>query len=472
MIQKGLIHYILSPLGGIMDKCSEKTRDLLFVLGGLGIVLLIFMHNASMARFRFIFFYMIDCVFFGVMILSTLRKEMKPVKFRWPLMACWLAVGALMLVSGFAQNSDYLSEALLFLVAYPIAFICFNNCDRVRIFKNLIVIAKIAVVVFALSSFAFAPILQASYPGIFNNTNGAAYFLAVCITCQLVELIYDERLGWKTVWNLLLLAVAFAMLYYTNSRTGVLAVVVTLIGGVGIFMLTHGRKENLKCVLLLAVTCAVACIAVVNMVYLFQLRSQINFPYYFNTSTGEFYSTMKSEEPKTDTDQPKEDKKDTENEIFDVSGFNDRMRNKGTTENKTMDQYSTGRISIWLAYAKDLNWTGHAHTPKVYIAQLYKDISTTHMTILEIAYQSGIPAGIFYFLLNIGTGFVAIWFAWKNQKERYAAMPLMVTLAFGVMSMLGSCSVSLWYLTTLYYYMVLFPILANRKTQEQALAES
>lgn len=472
MIQKVLIQYILSPLGAVMDKFSEKVRQFLFMLGGLGVVMHTFAHNMSLPKYRYFVFYAIDCVFLGLMILSMLRKDMKPVKFRWPLMICWIAVGVLMLLSGLKNNTNYLAEALLFLVVYPVLFICFNNSDRGIIFRNLIRILKTSVVFYVLCSFTFAPILQDSYPGIFNNTNGAAYYLAACLAFQTAELLYEERFGWKMAGDILLTAMTAALLYYTNSRTGVLAVIVALAGGTGIYLLTHGWKRNVKCLLLLAVTLVLTWGAISNLVYVFQLRSEIDFPYYYNALAGEFYSTKATNDTNNTEQKPNQPNAANKNDRFDASGFNDRMQYKGTTENKTMDQYSTGRISIWLAYAKDLNWTGHAETPTVYIDWLYKNISSTHMTILQIAYESGILAGIFYFLLNIGSGFVAIWFAWKNRNERYAALPLMVTLAFGVMSMLGSSGVSLWYLETFCYYIVSFPIVADRTATAQAPCES
>lgn len=462
MIQKYLIRYVLAPLGGVMERISERVRDFLFVLASLCVILQFFLRNMSLAQYRFLIFYAIDCLFLGVMILCTASKDMKPVKFRWPVAVCWFAVGFFMLLSGVINNVDYLPEAMLFLVAYPVLFICWNNCDRTRIFRLLLLICKLALVIFAVASFLFAKIKSERYPGIFNNTNGAAYFLAVCVTCQLVELMYEKRFGLKTVVDILLLGLAAALLYYTNSRTGPLGVIFAIIGGLGMYLLTHTWKENAKCLLRIGIAGAVAVIISMNLVYVFQMRPQMDFPVYFNSESGQFYTVKKAAASKDnavskDNSQKESDKKE---EYFDTSGFNTVTDQKSSTENKTMDQYSTGRISIWKAYAKDLNWTGHASTPKVYIDWMYKEISTTHMTILQVAYESGIPAGIFYFLLNMGTGFVSIWFVWKNRKERYAAMPLMITLVFGVMSMLGSCGVSLWYMTTLYYYLVQFPILA------------
>ncbi len=463
IIQKYLIQYILSPLGGVMEKLSEKLRNVIFVLAGLGVVLHLFMDNMSMIKYRFLIFFAIDCLFFGVMILCTVSKDMKPVKFRWPLAVCWFGVGILMFVSGILNNMDYLPEAILFLTAYPVLFICWNNCSRTRIFKLLLWISKISVAVFFVLSLLFAKIVSQRYPGIFNNTNGAAFFLAVGVVCLLIEIMYVKKLNVLTVLDMILLGIGCAMLYYTNSRTGFLALILAAFGGVVMYLMAHDWKENVKFLLRMGVTVVIAVLLVNNLVYLFQVRTKLNLPY-FDSMKGIFITPAPAPgNPPAAPDAPQDQK------YFDISGFRTVMDEKGDSQNKTLDQYSTGRISIWKAYAKDLNWTGHESTPLVYIEAVSKNIGSTHMTILQIAYESGIPAGILYLLLNLGTGFVSIWFAWKNRKERYAVMPLMITLVFGAMSMLSSCGVSLWYMTTLYYYWVQFPILADMPEERKAV---
>ena len=458
MIQKCLIQYILSPMGRMMEKLSAKTRDTLFVLAGLGIVLHLFAENMSLAKYRFLIFYVVGCLLLGVMILCTVSKDMKPVKFRWPLAICWFGVGVTILISGLTQNVDYMPEAVLFLVAFPVLFICWNNCDRIRIFRLLLLICKISLVIFILGSFLLTDITAYVYPGIFNNTNGAAYYLAVCCICLLVELIYEKHFGAKYIANTVLLGMAVALMYYTNSRTGPLGAAVALAGGLAVYILTHSRKENIRCLIRLAIAAVVAVILVLNLVYVFQLRQKLDFPISYNPEIGQFTVEMRESGEAEPGKKPSTNKKD---EFFNISGFNTIADQKGSVGDKTMDQYSTGRISIWMTYVQDLNWLGHAEMPKIYIDMLYKSISTAHMTILQVAYESGIPAGIFYFLLNIGSGLAAIWFAWRNRGEKFALMPLMITLGFGVLSMLGSCNVSFWYMTTLYYYLVQFPIIAS-----------
>lgn len=467
LIQQYLIRYILHPLARIVNRLSQKLRDILFVLGGMGIVVQYFMQNMGLAQYRFLIVFAIDCVFLGIMILSSLSTDMRPVKFRWPLAACWFGVGLLMLLSGIINNVDYLPEAMLILVAYPVIFICWNNCDRTRIFELLLTICKLALILFVAASFFLARISPYQYAGIFSNVNGAAYFLAVAAGCMLLKVMYAQRLSAGCVTDMLLFGLSLAMMYYTNSRTGPLGIACALVAALILYMLTHPRKENLKCLMRLGISGVFTVICVLSLVYVFQLRQEWDIPY-LDSQTGTFYSLSPSEKPSASkpddaadaSNSAKPGATNSQNAHFGLSGFQNVSKDKTSTGDKDMDQYSTGRISIWKKYASELNWLGHESVPKISSPESNIVISTTHMTILEIAYESGIPAGILYLAFNILSGVTAIWFAWKNKDEKYALMPLVITLVFGVLSMLGSCNVSLWFLTTLYYYLTSFPIIA------------
>ena len=85
---------------------------------------------------------------------------------------------------------------------------------------------------------------------------------------------------------------------------------------------------------------------------------------------------------------------------------------------------------------------------------------TAHNTILQMAYECGIPTGILYLVFNLTSGVLAILFARKNRSERYALLPLAVTVAFGFMSLLSSLENAFSYMITLYYYLLQFPLIA------------
>ena len=69
-------------------------------------------------------------------------------------------------------------------------------------------------------------------------------------------------------------------------------------------------------------------------------------------------------------------------------------------------------------------------------------------------------------LLNLISGFSMIGFAWRFRKEQYALMPIVVTVTFGVVSILSSSSNAFLHLVTFYYYCVLFPVMVRQPVQE------
>lgn len=451
-LQKLLIRYILNPMAGIMSGFSEKTKNSLFVFAGSGIILQTFLKEMRITNYRFLIFFVIDCALLGIMILCALGERIRPVRFRWALMIPWLGTGVFMLQAGIRLNMDYLPEAMLFLAAYPVLFICWNNADRTRILHLLIWLCRIAALVFFGGNLLLAKISPSRYSGIFCNPNGAAFVLATVSVFLLAHVITAMRFDWKWGLDVLLLGASLTLNYYTNSRSGMLAVLAASAVGIVMYLVTHPKKARLRCAAAILAVTIVTAAMIPGLLHLFELRQKLNLPY-LNPLNGEFYTLQETEEKKP----PK----------IDTSGFDKVTTQKGDYHGQTADEFSTGRLSVWKFYVDRLNWFGHAETPIAYIELLHKDIASTHMTILQYGYESGIFAGICYLIVNIGSGLAAIWFAWRNRDERYACLPLMAIVSYGAMSMLSSCGVSFWYLTTFCYNMVLFPLMAFLPANEQ-----
>lgn len=458
-MQKLLIQHILSPLCRAMGRFSEKKKDALFLLGGTGIVILTFLRYMEAVDYRYLYHFTGCCFCLGLMILASLGEEVKPVSFRKSLSIPMVTLGILLLISGIVNNVNYLPEAALLLAAYPVVYICWSNSDHARIFRLLIRVCKMTVILFAAASWLLAPIGRDKYPGIFTNTNNAAYYLTVVCAALLLDILYGERSKKQLTGDILLLGLTGALNYYTNSRTGVLGVCLALIFGLTMYLLRHSRRENLACLGRLAAGALACVIFVFGLVYVYQLRQWLPLPYFDGEDDRGFYTATRQE--LLDEHYPDWEEEMGDRLFFDASGFFNVSEKKTSSSGKNLDTYSTGRISIWLAYAEDLNLTGHESVPPKFIEGYNKEFESTHMTCLQIAYESGIPAGLVFLLLNIATGILTLWYAWKHGKEIYAAGPLMFTVIYGVLSMLGSCNVSFGYLSTLFYYLVQFPIIPS-----------
>ena len=470
-MQKKLIRWILSPLNKRIKTIPQKVRDILFVLGGIGLAVHCILWGARLVPYRFLVFFPISCIFMGLMILGSLGQELTPVRFRPSVFVPWLACGVGMLVSGLINNTNYLPDALLFLVAFPVLYICWANSDREKIFKKLILINKLTLITFLTASFLFIQITSKKYPAFSINVNTASIFLAVSSVFIFIELISEKKFSKTIILDIILLGAATAVNYYTNSRTGPLALICAAFFVLILYFITNSRKDSLFTLGKLGVFAVTAAVMTTGLLYVFQLRQWIPLPYIDlqnqTVYTDDRWKSLWEKETPTDTetDPDSAEKNPPNKDFFGNDGYKDINEQKLDTD-RTADSFSTGRISVWKTYAKDLNFRGHSTTPTIYVELLKRDISSTHMTILQVAYESGIPAGIFYLCFNIASGILAIIFAVRNRKEKYALLPLAVILVFGAISMLASTRVAFWNYNTLMYYLMLFPLMTKTVSKE------
>lgn len=101
-----------------------------------------------------------------------------------------------------------------------------------------------------------------------------------------------------------------------------------------------------------------------------------------------------------------------------------------TTEEVSAD-YTNGRIDIFRSYLEQLNLTGHEEMG----ATLQDGSIATHAhdIYLQVAYDHGIPVGILFVLVGIGTFIKAcIYFYRHRDEETCAALPAIVTAAVAV----------------------------------------
>lgn len=103
-------------------------------------------------------------------------------------------------------------------------------------------------------------------------------------------------------------------------------------------------------------------------------------------------------------------------------------------EDPQKEDYTNGRIDIFRSYIEQLNMTGHEE-----MGAILKDGSAAthaHNIYLQAAYDHGIPVGILFVLVGLGT-FIAslLYYDKKKDKITYAALPVVVTVAVAVAGM-------------------------------------
>lgn len=449
--QRFLIQFVLDPLGRLMSRFSHRVKDRVFLLGGLGLYLIFFISASGHAPSRYFFLFAPGCLCMGIMILCALPEKLRALPFDRLLSVCWFGAGLFMLFAGLRYNTDNLSDAIMFLAAYPVAWLVWCQRDIGHIFHLLNKLCILSFLLFLAVSLLFFPITEKQYPGLFTNVNGAAMYLSLVFCCLLAELFGARRFSFRVLGELVLIGVTAAMVFYTNSRTGQLAVLSAFFLGTALYLYTQ-RKELVKRLLVNVLPVILSFLLFLpTTVYIFQgvgAVSRIVSETVSGLLTDEKVETPPSEVTETPPSGP-----------HGIQGFLEVNERKTSTEGKTLDSVSTGRLSIWKEFAKHVRLFGTDEPVNYYIESRGQYYTTAHNTPLEYAIHSGLFCGILYLLFNLLAGLKAVWFALRHPEKAYNLLPFLITVAFGVCSMLGSLKTPFYYMISMYYFFVQAPLM-------------
>lgn len=475
MIQRLLIRWLLEPLGSLMDHFSEKSKEIAFRISGLAMVLIYLLYVSGLNNIRFLYVFVLDCACLGVMILCTLKREISCLQFDWKKTVPWMGVGLFAFLSGVLYTVDRLPEAVLFLAAFPILFIAWNNYGFEKILNMLMDICIMSFVGYFIVTALFFPVSEVRYYGSFTNPNAAGGYLAITFVCCLMRILMHARTNWKKCAGYALLAgLDFALVFYTGSRAGQIVAVGTLVFGLILHMLLYLKtqfKATLRAVIMLTVSIL---IFFNSAIYIFQWRSLLP-----GATPEQAEPVVATEVPVEETvEMPIETTAETPTEttggasaLLNTSEMLNSAQSRYTFAGKNLDEITTGRATVWAAYFSELNLFGHAEPLAVHVSvpsiHLDEIVSTAHMTILQIAYNSGIFAGICYLIYNLLSGISSIKFAFTNRESVYAIVPFALTIAFGINSLFESMTPSFLYFPALIYHLTQFCLIGKiRKTEK------
>lgn len=454
-IQNKLIRWILQPLANLSDRIPRKIRNIIFVLCGAGIFFFNVYNNSALGGLRYLYVCAFNCLMIGLMLLCTLPKELALVKFDKKLLIPWLGFTVFMLIAGLTKSVDYLADTMLFLVMFPVIFLIWNEQNFPSIVKLLIYTARVVAIGFFAVSAMFFSITGSKYASCFNNVNGFAFFMTALFVLLLIGFLTEKKTRvWRWV-DLILLGICWALVYYSNSRTGQLACLIAAIGT--LLLLLISAKKRLACLLwdILPVVLIVM-ISVQTVLPVFIATNRVT-----NCCREAIVSIFdKGDSPSTDGPEDSEPDASVEDVLNDIQNI---QNIKTETDGKTANQFATGRIEIWKGFIDHITFWGHAIEETFTFSYRGETVTnaTAHMTVLHFAYYYGMLAGVFYLLFNLIAGVKSIIFAARRSENRWALLPLAASLAYGCISLLASTSVVFSYMIALVYYLAQAPLMAK-----------
>jgi len=494
-VQKLLHHWVFRPIGSITKGLHDHTRGLLVTICTFCIIALNLIFYSTILPIRYLYFYAPSCFFFGVIILLGITPNMPLLRFDKFALFCWLIVTIFIGVNSFLVTSDDLSEFLLWIFAFPLLFLTWGNKTDL-LFKSVARGICWSFALYFLICMLFYPITGAKYAGFFANTNSAAMVLTAMCICMLIELIASEKLCHAIV-HCLGIGASVSLVYYSNSRGGVIVLGISLVATIIIWILKESNKKAcLIKVLGMVLSVAIMFFATVYISStVFHLRQAVN-------STATSQSNAQQVDPQVSTEhttnsvetttvpttettaaptketaakttmqdatetttaatakpssQPSKEEKP--NDI--IANIESVQADRYNQNHSTLNAFTTGRVNLWKAYAKEVHWFGHGPDDVVYNQNDRVITKSSHWTQLQYAYQYGLLAGVFFLLLNCWSGLKVVWYVFKS-KNRYRYFPFVTVLAFGAYSLIEANITTFGRPIVLLYFIALTPLIAK-----------
>ena len=441
---------VLTPAYSFISCLDEKVRESVLSFSIHCIIFNMFMYTAWDAlgiSVGYAELLIVNTFFLGVVILFSIKGSLKKVNWNGWIVYPWIMCCILILLSGVHHN---ITSALMFatcvmLFVFPCLYFVWNNRgDYETLYLKTAKATINVLLVYIAVHLIFFPIIEGTaYYGIAinPNSNGLLGTAGVISSLYLIMMVGNKKILWL---HYLSLGIAFALAYISASRASFIAMVMAFVCFcICIIRLKKQENKIKEGFITILVILIIVCLStsVLNM-FLENVTPRIK----------EGIINHMIAEASTE-DEELEDKD---------SSISDKF-NRGDD----LNSISSGRIVIWKAYLSELNLIGNERGDHgLYVAYTGKYLSA-HNSYIEIAYRSGIFAGLLYAYIAL---YAAVYsfkglFGKKMFEYKMTIIPMAI-MAFGVLSNLERALYPLEKVHILFFFLAFGPMFVNNKQKK------
>lgn len=455
-IQEKLIKWILQPMHRVKKLIPDKGWSFLTSIAVLVMVLLHFAQEMGSIS-RYLLMIVPFCVCLGIIILAGLTENMKPIRFSKTWVVCWFGTGAFILLSGVLVDHDCLGDAMLWLVAFPVFFVVWGNNQLERLVKpvfNGVYASFVACILLCMYDY---PVKQALYQSFFGNLNSLAMYASTVSVVAVIDVLSQKKLNLRMVVADVMLGISYSLSYYTGSRAGQAVTVISGVVALAMFLIVGEQKLWKKAVFyILPALLALA-------IFMPNTAGMINNGY-FAIEKMDIKPRPEVVEPVAPVETPTVV---VEDEWKSIQQLNEERRAQGV--GKGFDAFSTGRLSLWKAYLKQVKFLGNSSSNEVYDEYGVLITKSAHCTLIQMAYEYGALAAVFFMIFNVVFGLKAVKYAWQNKTGYYSIFPLTIALAYGAYYLVEKIMYPATSLLLLLYLMSQFVLISKTEKMPETI---
>ena len=464
-------------------KKANILHSLLIILIILGIITLQIIVKINAVKNNY-FIYTSIFTILMLLLISVLsifpRKNNihRKLSFNIPFLSVWILMCLCMLYSDIVVFKKYWFLSLILLVLFTTLFCVsqqYTKEERDNLWNCLIYSVRIIFIFSVIFCFLFRPYTSGvRYMGLSTNPNVYARFIItvwICLISRFDYIIYTKGNIKNCMFIYAEAGCALFFLYMTGARTSFAAIAfITAIWF--FFRLFFARKSGQVFIkYILAAIPVMAISFFVSYGLLATVPHLINHPITFERDEeylAEYSNDSICLAAGSDTTaNPKaidEIEQDIESAIDNVNNEPSLLKRIIMTfrDGESLDNILNGRITIYKSYIKQLDMKGHRKYGKK--VNDYR-APHAHNNILQMGYSYGIPAMIFYIILNIFSIILSLrYYIRYHDKRRNSVLPLLITFGFTIASLTECMLIPIQSLLAFSYYLCIGELINTQKS--------
>ena len=493
---------VLKPFVGLARVMSERLKNFLISASFFGIMVIIYLEHTNITSLilqhlplpsviKYVFFDLLGCVLMAVVAICSIQGPLQRKRCNAMMTLLWAGMCIFFIVSAIYTSLDWAAISIIFTLVFPCVYFIWNNRGDYGTLFRLVTKGLVSFnLVFFVLSVLFSPITGGQYRALFTNANSLGQYL----TCTIPLFMMNYTRAWRKweqkprtaspvrpEWrhpgslfryaafacrahkgllpSLLGLGTSVALIVFSRSRTALLAAAISFALWFVLNYIVAHWGEGIKAIALRAIKQILPMLLAVVICVpgtFWLVKGGTYAVYYYaavNDLLPEEYAYLDPRLQGTKLDDA-------------INAAMDRL----DTEGKTADQVTTHRTLIWKAFADRVEPLGHERG-KIYVHD-YGVAATAHNCIIQILYDSGIFTALFYFAINVASGFRALLYYLRRRKgDPYAIFPVLLMPGYLVTSLLASSYPPFAYSIALVYWLVQAPLFEKKIREPEGLPE-
>ena len=451
-ILQSLYICILNPIYRLTGKIGDMVRDgILFTLFLVVFTFFVFKRSSLLLPILSIPFpttfekHLFGTALLILISIFSINQPLHHVEWRNILFIPQFLMGLGMVIIGFIHpiGAGYQTFGFMLMFVFPCLYFVWNNRrDYDRLFEILCYAMIVVDLGLFLCTFFTATkggiIMEGPRcTGIMGNSNCYSLF-GLDMVIGALYLLVAKQFSWpRVILSCSALGVGLGIMFTGQMRIAIIILFLCLLSSL-IFVIKHKhlKNDNRFWIHLL-----IGLFIILQLTILSVSLVQIN-------SMAVAANTAAAQETAEQTTEPEADS--TTAPAEETTSVVDRF----SLEGKDANSFSSGRITIWTNYARELNLWGH-NFDEYDLNKMTQGISGpyAHNIFLEIGYRCGIPVGLLAVFILFAAGILALKYLFLNKsRELYLLFPILNVISYAVNALLDCASLPFVLVETLLFY--------------------